>query len=52
VAGDLASTGYSLDIGWCSGAGTHYWNNGIDEVRIYSRALTATEIQLLYNQSK
>jgi hypothetical protein len=33
-------------------AGTYNWNGPIDDVRIYDRALSAAEIQALYNGGK
>jgi hypothetical protein len=44
------STNY--DIGYRSGASFVPFNGLIDDVRIYSRTLTAYEVQTLYAQTK
>ncbi len=52
---DISSIGnidysYTLTIGALRGI-FRFWNGLIDEVRIYNRALSADEIQALYNSS-
>ncbi len=46
----MRNTGQPLAIGtdFCSGASCFQWNGEIDDVRIYNRALSATEIAQLY----
>jgi hypothetical protein len=44
-----ASTG-TFGIGWDPNIASEYWNGSIDEVRLYSRALTAAEVAGLYSQ--
>lgn len=41
----------NLRIGYTEGGGG-YFNGSIDEVRIYNTALTAAQIQALYNQGR
>jgi hypothetical protein len=48
ITGNLVSTTNNLVIGADSGT----WNGSLDDFRIYNRALTATEIQALYNGGK
>jgi prepilin-type N-terminal cleavage/methylation domain-containing protein len=50
--GSISSSGYDLIIGGDSSVNTRYWNGLIDDVRIYNRALSATEIQAIYNGGK
>src|SRR3989344_2988392 len=54
--GSLAITGAdSISANLCVGAHgcASYWTNGlVDDVRIYNRALSAAEIQALYNATK
>jgi hypothetical protein len=46
----LANSATNLRIG--SGAGIGYpWSGPLDDVRIYNRALSATEVKQLYNSS-
>ncbi len=40
----------SLMIGQYSNGGGDYFNGSLDDVRVYNRALSATEIRQLYNQ--
>ncbi len=42
----------NLTIGYPSFSGSSVWQGTIDEVRIYNRSLTASEISSLYNTSK
>lgn len=46
------SSAYNLSIGKLaySGGGTRYWNGKIDEVRMWNRALSATELQTNMSQ--
>jgi hypothetical protein len=39
-------------LGYNSDSGGNYWNGLIDEVRIYNRALSASEIARLYNSTQ
>lgn len=39
-------------IGWDPEIGTEFWDGIIDEVRVYNRALSATEIANLYKQGE
>jgi hypothetical protein len=48
VPGIYTST--STQIGFMNYS-TRYWNGAIDELRIYNRALSAGEINMLYNIS-
>ncbi len=51
--GNMANTSGGPRIGGGSGSGSEYYMNGqIDDVRIYNRALSASEITQLYNQTK
>jgi len=52
VSTALGSSALAVEIGRYSTAGGGYYFNGtIDEVRIYSKALTAAEVRSLYNES-
>lgn len=42
-----ASTG-NFGIGWDPSIATEFWDGAIDEVRVYSRALSPSEVQNLY----
>ena len=48
--GAMAAMG-SLSVGYLSGVG-RYFNGSIDDVRAYSRALSATEVMQLYKMGK
>jgi len=48
----LPSPVTDIDIGRWSGSGGQVFNGSIDEVRIYNRALTAGEIEAIYNATK
>lgn len=48
----IASSTNPLQIGNASGRFTEYFDGTIDEVRIYSRVLSAAEIQATYNATK
>lgn len=51
VNGGIKDIQGDLEIGRHRGPGNDRWMNGlIDEVRVYSRALTESEIQLYYNE--
>jgi len=52
VTGSITQTGTSIkQIG--QGQSNDYWFNGlIDDVRVYNRALSASEIQAMYNATK
>ena len=53
LSGASAPTTYPMEIGQYSpGNPLQYWNGSIDDVRIYSRALSATEIQNMYTATK
>ena len=45
------NTTYPLYIGRYYGANGYGWNGGIDEVRLYNRALTSTEVSAIYNNN-
>jgi len=50
--GSMVNTTGSLRLGTftdCSGTGNYSINGGVDDVRIYNRALSATEVKQLYN---
>jgi hypothetical protein len=51
--GSLSSNSHTIGMMFDNGGQyyNHYLNGSIDEMRIYSRALSATEILALYNQS-
>ena len=51
IAGSLSSNAINIRIGNRFG-NTQYWDGKIDEVRIYNRALSATEILNHYNDLK
>jgi hypothetical protein len=42
------NTSFPLYIGRYYGAGGYNWSGGIDEVRLYNRALTAAEVAALF----
>ncbi|HEY6021773.1 MAG TPA: LamG domain-containing protein, partial [Candidatus Paceibacterota bacterium] len=46
-----ASTGASFGIGWDPSLLTEFWDGKIDEVRVYSRTLSAAEVSALYQTS-
>jgi subtilase family serine protease len=48
ATGTIAQNSYPVCIGENAEAPGHLWNGLIDEVSIYNRALTASEIQLIY----
>ena len=49
----MSSTAYSFEIGGNTNGNTyHYFNGSIDDVRVYDRALSATEVVNLYNMGK
>ena len=51
LAGETAfEKNYGLDIGNIESGSNRYFNGSIDEVRMYNRALSASEITELYNQ--
>ena len=60
VAGDAGNTaandfsgGTNFYIsGWGHGANIQKWNGFIDDVRVYNRALTPSEIKRLYNMGR
>ena len=49
--GTLDSSG-SLQFGRDPSDGTNVWSGSIDDARVYNRALSASEIQALYNATK
>jgi hypothetical protein len=53
VMGSLSSDSHTIGTMFDNGGlyYNHYLNGSVDEMRIYSRALAATEILALYNQS-
>lgn len=48
---DCIGIGYSSDSG-CSVSNTSYFNGSVDDLRLYNRALTASEIYNLYKQNE
>ncbi len=42
----------AVDIGWDGFVGDNFFQGSIDEVRIYNRALSASEVKQLYNMGK
>jgi len=52
VVGSIAANSYNVWIGSDSHCSELAWNGRIDEVRIYSYALTAAEVKGLYEGSK
>ena len=51
LAGETAfEKNYGLDIGNIESGSNRYFNGSIDEVRIYDRALSVSEVTELYNQ--
>ena len=36
-------------IGYCYNAGVRYWKGSLDDLRIYNRVISATEVQALFN---
>jgi hypothetical protein len=49
---NMQSTTASVAIGKSTYSSPYYFSGKIDEVRIYNRAITADEVQMLYNQKK
>jgi hypothetical protein len=43
------TTNYPLYIGRYYGSAGYGWNGGIDEVRLYNRALTSAEVTAIFN---
>jgi hypothetical protein len=43
---------FATGIGHSNGAGGFWWNGLISDVRLYNRALSAAEIQAIYNAEK
>jgi hypothetical protein len=52
ATGSIAQNNFPVGIGENAEALGHLWNGSIDEVAIYNRALTADEIQTIYNAVK
>ncbi len=50
--GNISLTTARLYIGGYTGDGSYAYDGAIDDVRIYSRALTASEVQTLYAETK
>ncbi len=52
LTGNLLSTSATWKMGRRGeGSGLYYWNGVLDDVRIYNRALSATEVLNLYNDT-
>ncbi len=52
ISDQWVNTTEDLNIGYCQGSDdTSAWNGSIDDVKIYNRALSASEIQQLYTES-
>ena len=49
-SGALVSKAYSLKVGWEDGSNSQRFEGRIDEIRIYARALNASEVWGLYSQ--
>ncbi|OHB64626.1 MAG: hypothetical protein A2Y77_05965 [Planctomycetes bacterium RBG_13_62_9] len=47
VVGSIATNSFNVWIGWDSHRSQRAWNGRIDDVRIYSYALTAEEVRVL-----
>jgi hypothetical protein len=52
ATGTIAQNSYPVCIGENAEAPGHLWNGLIDEASIYNRALTASEIQAIYNAGR
>jgi hypothetical protein len=50
--GPLATNSYDLAIGEILEAPGRYWDGLIDEVAIYNKALSASEVQLHYDSGR
>ncbi len=50
--GDMGSNTANLDFGVRSDGGSDFFNGLLDDIRIYNRALSASEIQEMYNAEK
>jgi hypothetical protein len=50
--GPLTSGGSNLRIGWCDPGMNQYFDGLVDDVRIYNRALSASEVQALYDAER
>lgn len=48
-AGGAPTTMSEYMIGYCFNAGYKYWKGAMDDLRIYNRVISQTEIQALYN---
>ena len=49
ISGEIRNFNNNFYIGdWNGKSGWHFWKGGIDDVRIYNRVLSETEIQKLY----
>jgi hypothetical protein len=50
----VLNSGVATTAGVCSncGGGQDYFNGSIDDVRIYNRALSVTEVKQLYNAGR
>jgi len=46
---DISSNNVRIEMGWAANYGA-YFNGSLDEVRVYNRALSASEIQQLYQE--
>lgn len=52
ASGNVFDSTTAISIGKWAGANSDYFPGSIDDVRIYNRALSATEVQNLYNATK
>jgi hypothetical protein len=48
-SGNIGTSSYNVNIGQRVGDNSYRWNGSIDEVKIYNRALSASEILADYN---
>jgi len=52
ATGTILTSTQIRKIGWGHAAATYFFNGSIDEVRIFNRALSATEIKRLYERTR
>ncbi|OHA15606.1 MAG: hypothetical protein A3H57_03180 [Candidatus Taylorbacteria bacterium RIFCSPLOWO2_02_FULL_43_11] len=52
ISGNVGSGGYTLKLGMDASPGSYYLKGTLDDVRIYNRALSASEVKSLYNMGR